>query len=149
MRKALLICLLLAVEAFAQQRATVYELGPEVFSTHARANGYQWRAWGYVYPRGTQARLGGPCQWDDRIAPLGVYVVHGTTGGPGQHLATYRVSIGQQNLYFNGEVQAADEEGFPLSSLFDLTGAGDGAKAELTPRSTDCFGGELKIFAGE
>lgn len=148
MKKTILLLLLLIIPAFGQQRAAVYDLGPEVFSTYRISKGYPWRAWGYVYRRGTYASRPA-CEYDDSIKPVGLWVIHGTTGNPSRYRGTYRITIGAQTVFFNGEVAALDDDGFPLSSLFETKGAGEGGRAEITPRTTQCFGGELKVFNGE
>lgn len=148
MKNLILSLLLMTAAAFAQQRATVYDLGPQVQSSHIVSNGYPWRAWGYVYARGAYTGRDA-CTLDESLRPVGVWVIQGSTGDPSEYSGVMRVTVGSRSVYFGGVVTAIDEDGFPLSSLFDAKGAGDGGKVEITPRSTRCFGGELKIFQGE
>lgn len=153
MRKLLFVLCLLIAPAFSQGRqATVYDLGPELTSTHTRTNGYPWRAYGLVYKRNA-VNPSAPCEVPDAQA-VGYYVIYGRRGGPADHQGTYRISIGGEHLYFDGFVIAQDEDRQPLSALFDLTRFQDGqlvaaGDAELTPRAVGCFGGELKIFKSE
>ena len=154
MRRILFALCFLIVPAFSQGRqAIVYDMGPELTSSHTRTNGYPWRAYGLVYKRNT-VRPSAPCEVPDAQA-VGYYVIYGRSGNPAEHQGTYRVTLGeypvQQSYYFDGIIVAQDEARQPLSTLFDVSrieagqivAAGD---AEFTPRSVGCFGGELKLF---
>lgn len=160
-RLLLMFLFLLCSTAFAQQReALVYDLGPEVFSNHQKANGYGWYVTGYVYPAGT---------YDDRIAceydssgsgakPIGTYTIYGTSGAPGEHKARYRITVNRVSHYFGGDFKVFDDEGRLKSYLLDLLHINTpGAQptlddpqsfVEFTGRSSQCFGGTVKLYLG-
>lgn len=159
-RIALFLAMFLMIElvGIAQgQRATVYELGPQVLDTVKQSGGYQWRAYGFVYPRGTFEPKKDSCSSDTPRQSIGHWTAYGWKGNAGEHSATYRFVIHGEQFLFSGDVVAVDEEGFPASTLFDLfkilggqiVNSDSPATAVYTPRSNECFGGELRVFQNE
>lgn len=149
-RIALFLLIFFTVEMFglAQgQRATVYELGPPVLDT-ARQSPFNWRAWGFVFPRGTITK--------DRCAQpearsIGHWTAYVERGNAANHTALYRVAINGEQFTFSGEVSALDDEGFPASILFDLSKLEAGqfipaGSVVYEPHSSACLGGLLRIF---
>lgn len=150
-----ILFLTLSPTAFGQQRQAVnYDLGPEVYSTYRRANGYGWYTWGYVYPSGTYSNRSA-CEYDE-TTPIGTYAIYGTTGNPGEHQAKYRITVNMDSFYFQVAAKALDESGKPNSYLLDLVRIINGQPRfddplsfiEFTPRSSECFGGTVKLFFG-
>lgn len=149
-RIALFLLVFFTVEAFglAQgQRATVYELGPPVMDT-SRQSAFNWRAWGFVYPRGTVTKDG--CDQPEARS-IGYWTAYVERGGAPSHVALYRVVIGGEQFTFNGEVSALDDDGFPASILFDWNKLEAGqflpaGSVVYEPRSSACLGGQLSIF---
>lgn len=150
-----ILFLMLSLTTFGQQRQAVsYDLGPEVYSTYRRANGYGWYAWGYVYASGTY-RNRSACEYDESAA-VGTYAIFGTSGNPDEHQARYRITVSGESVYFQVAAKAFDENGKPNSYLLDLVRIINGQPRfddplsfiEFTPRSSDCFGGTVKLFFG-
>ena len=157
MRKALFLLTFLILPAFAQRQAIVYDLGVETFSTIGRPGIPRFYASGSIYPAGTYTpKLGQPvprgtCDKADDVMRVGYFVIYGESGSAGKHQAIYRLMLGEDQYYFSGEVSAVDELNAPASLLFDLLRLSDGqfqqvGSVEYSPRSMDCFGGQIKLF---
>jgi hypothetical protein len=148
-----------SITASARQ-GVVYDLGVETYSTTGRPGFTRFYAAGNIYPAGTytpntgQPLPRGVCDRADDVQRVGYFVIYGESGGAGKHNAIYRVVIGEKTLYFSGLIEAIDESGSPISSLFELATLSNGVFrvseppvfAEFTPRSNVCFGGQLKLF---
>lgn len=148
-----------SITASARQ-GVVYDLGVETFSTAGRPGFTRFYASGNIYPAGTytpnagQPLPRGACDRADDVQRVGYFVIYGEVGGAGKHNAIYRVVIGEKTFYFSGLIEAIDESGSPISSLFDLATLSNGVLrlgeppefVEFTPRSTACFGGKLTLF---
>lgn len=150
----LTIAFLLAVslQADAQQRAQIFELGPQVTDNIKAANGYQWRAWGWVYARGSFANPKAACSVNES-GIIGYWSAEGWQGNAAAHSARYRVTVyGNATWYFRGDVAALDGDGLPASLLYpliDYRGNLTGGSVEYEPRSVDCFGGRVKVFLND
>lgn len=148
-----------SITASARQ-GVVYDLGVETFSTAGRPGFTRFYASGNIYPAGTytpnagQPLPRGACDRADDVQRVGYFVIYGESGNAGKHNAIYRVVIGERTYYFSGLIEAIDESGLPMSSLFELATLSNGVLrlgeppefAEFTPRSTACFGGKLTLF---
>lgn len=157
-----LVLVLASYPARAQQReAIAYDLGPEVYSTYRRSNGYPWYAWGYVYSAGTYSDRPA-CEYDDSgvgVKPVGIYAIYGSSGNPAEHLGTYRITVAGVSRYFRADsLKVLNDDGKFKSYLFDLLSikvsgqqpSFDSPQSfiEFTGRSTQCFGGAVKLFLG-
>ncbi len=156
----LVLALVCSVARAQQREAVVYDLGPEVFSNHQKANGYGWYATGYVYSAGTYDDRAA-CEYDSSgsgVKPIGTYAIYGTSGAPGEHKALYRITVNGVSHYFGGDFKVFDDEGRLKSYLFDLlhiktpgarpTLDDPQSHVEFSGRSSQCFGGTVKLFLG-
>jgi len=153
--KILFLLLLITLPVFAQQSQT-FDLGPPMINTQPQSKGYPWVARGDIYPGGTFALRpqADDCAVPTDAQPVGRYAIFGRFGAPGEHIATYRLTIGGQSYFFDGYVRVAEEEvngAMPLSFLFDAFGTAPPrepslGRVEYTPRSEACFGGRVRLF---
>lgn len=146
--------------AVSERQAAVFDLGAPSFSTAGRPGGVRFYATGNIYPAGTytpqpgQPLPRGTCDSADDVHRVGYYVIYGESGNAGKHTATYRIVISGKIRYFSGTVESNDELGAPVSTLFELARIEGGQLivddpaefAEFTPRSSNCFGGQIKLF---
>ncbi len=162
MKRSFLILLLMALPAFATapRQAAIFDLGVDTFSTFGRPGFTRFYVARNIYPPGTytpqpgQPLPRGACDRADDVQRIGYYVIYGESGSAGRHNAIYRVVIGEKAFYFSGLIEAFDELNAPISTLFELATLSNGvfhisqppSFAEFTPRSTACFGGQLKLF---
>lgn len=144
----------------AQVQPITAELGPAIFSTLPQANGYQWVARGYIYPPGTytpkpgESLPRGACEFPDGVQSIGSYAIFGSAGFVGEHLATYRVTIRGESFAWSGLMTYYEDGGGAPGSMLYSAGKLQGGRiitepqidAEYAPRSTVCFGGQVKIF---
>lgn len=162
--KLIFSLLLLAVFVPGQQQPIVAELGAPVYSTLPQSGGVKWVVRGYVFAPGTYTPAPGQplpraacdeAPFDQRI---GTYVIFGTVGSAGEHVAQYRATIRGESYVWAGLVTfAQDEGGAPVGLLYSAGRLAGGqivadppeVDAEYTPRSPDCFGGQVKIFPRE
>ena len=161
MKILLAIFALVFVPASVQVQPATAELGAPVYSTLPQSGGFRWVVRGYVFAPGTysappgQPLPRGACDeapFEDRI---GTYVIFGSVGGAGEHVAQYRVTIRGVSYVWSGLVNYyEDEGGAPGSMLYSAAKLEGGlviseppmVEAEYTPRSPGCFGGQVKIF---
>lgn len=143
-----------------QVQPIMAELGTPIYSTLSQSP-YNWVVRGYVFAPGTytpppgQPLPRGACDeapFDQRI---GTYAIWGTVGGAGEHVAQYRATIRGESYVWAGLITYhTDEGGSPGSMLYSAAKLVGGAlvnappeiEAEYTPRSPQCFGGQVKIF---
>lgn len=159
--KPILLLLFLILPSLVQQQPLVVELGPEVYSTIPRSNGYKWIVRGNLYAAGTwtpppgQPLPRGACEPADGVAPIGQYLIVGESGNTGDHTALYVVRLNSQQYLFTGRTEYyEDASGAPGSTLFPAAKLVEGVatvpdppiSAELIPRSRQCFGGQLRLF---
>lgn len=148
----------------AQIQPVTAELGAPVYSTLPQSGGFRWVVRGHVFAPGTytpapgQPLPRGACDEADFNQRIGTYVIFGSYGSAGEHVAQYRVTIRGVSYVWSGLISYYEDEGGAPGSMLYSAGKLEGGlvipgppeiEAEYTPRSPNCFGGQVKIFVRE
>ena len=155
----ILFLTVLASPAFAQASFDVetYDLGPEIFGspTHG-AYGIRGR----IYPAGTYTPAPGQPAPRDACTPaegvpwVGNYYFRIAAGDQAENVGEYVWNLGRwpvitQVITSGWWYSGPDEAGLPIVNFYPASILNRPEKVlfiEYTPRSTACFGGQLKIF---
>ena len=158
---SLILMTLLPISARNQAfEVLTYDAGPEFYSSISRPLDGQFAVRGRIYPAGTytarpgQAAPRGACTTVEDVQPIGSYLFKISAGTISENVGQYVFNIGSRpaiiQYYTSGWFYSGlDEQGFPLVNFFEgsiLNQPNQVLFIEYTPRSTECFGGLLKIY---
>lgn len=137
-----------------------FDVGPEFYSSIDRPLNGQFAVRGRIYPAGTYTAKPGQlaprqaCDAANDVQPVGNYLFKIFAGNKVENVGQYVWNFGAwpsitQYYVFGWFYSGVDEQGFPLVNFYPGSILNQPDRVlfiEYTPRSTDCFGGLLKIY---